>query len=46
VRGDVYLSLWDAFKANGISIPFPHRDVLIRHEGLPVGADAAHPQPK
>jgi small-conductance mechanosensitive channel len=35
VRGDVYLSLWDAFKANGISIPFPHRDVLIRHEDPP-----------
>ncbi|MDM7256183.1 MAG: mechanosensitive ion channel, partial [Paracoccus sp. (in: a-proteobacteria)] len=23
VRGQVYLALWDAFRANGISIPFP-----------------------
>ncbi|EKE74283.1 mechanosensitive ion channel family protein [Celeribacter baekdonensis] len=29
VRGDVYLSLWDAFKANGISIPFPQREVRV-----------------
>lgn len=29
VRGGVYLALWDAFKANGISIPFPQREVRI-----------------
>ena len=23
VRGTVYLALWDTFKANGVSIPFP-----------------------
>jgi len=30
VRGDVLLALWDAFKANGIAIPFPHREILMR----------------
>jgi small-conductance mechanosensitive channel len=28
-KGDVMLGLWDAFKENGIEIPFPHR-VLIQ----------------
>ena len=30
VRGDVLLALWDAFKANGIAIPFPHHEILMR----------------
>ena len=30
VRGKVFLALWDAFKENGIKIPYPHREVLIR----------------
>jgi small-conductance mechanosensitive channel len=30
VRGMVYLALWDAFKANGIDIPFPVRDLILR----------------
>ena len=29
IRGNVYLALWDAFKANGISIPFPQREVRV-----------------
>lgn len=29
IRGGVYLALWDAFKANGISIPFPQREVKM-----------------
>lgn len=29
VRGAVYLALWDAFKAHGISIPFPQREVRM-----------------
>jgi len=29
IRGNVYLSLWDAFQQNGISIPFPQREVRI-----------------
>lgn len=27
IRGAVYLALWDAFKAHGVSIPFPQREV-------------------
>lgn len=29
IRGDVYLALWDAFKENDISIPFPQREVRM-----------------
>lgn len=29
IRGDVFLALWDAFKENGISIPFPQREVKV-----------------
>jgi len=29
IRGHVYLALWDAFRANGISIPFPQREVRL-----------------
>ncbi len=29
IRGDVFLALWDAFKANGISIPFPQRELRV-----------------
>ncbi|MEC5323600.1 mechanosensitive ion channel family protein [Aurantimonas sp. A3-2-R12] len=30
VKGEVFLALWDAFKANGIAIPFPHREIIMR----------------
>ena len=30
VRGQVLLALWDAFKREGIEIPFPQRDVNVR----------------
>mgnify|MGYP003647082539 CR=1 FL=1 len=30
VRGEVLLALWDAFKENGIGIPFPHREILMK----------------
>lgn len=29
IRGNVYLALWDTFKANRISIPFPQREVRM-----------------
>ena len=29
IKGQVNLALWDAFKANGISIPFPQREVRV-----------------
>ncbi len=38
IRGNVYLALWDAFKENGISIPFPQREVKIL-EGSRIAAE-------
>jgi small-conductance mechanosensitive channel len=35
VRSDLYLSIWDAFKAEGITIPYPQRDVHLRRPGGP-----------
>lgn len=32
IRGNVYLALWDAFTENGISIPFPQREVRVLNE--------------
>ncbi|MEY8840408.1 mechanosensitive ion channel family protein, partial [Cribrihabitans sp. XS_ASV171] len=32
IRGNVYLALWDAFHASGISIPFPQREVRLLGE--------------
>lgn len=29
IKGNVYLALWDEFKASGISIPFPQREVRV-----------------
>nr|WP_255200252.1 mechanosensitive ion channel domain-containing protein [Sulfitobacter sp. HGT1] len=29
IRGNVYLALWDTFKENNISIPFPQREVRM-----------------
>ncbi|MCE8471059.1 hypothetical protein LZ189_18765, partial [Rhodovulum sulfidophilum] len=41
VRGAVFLALWDAFKANGVTIPFPQREVTV----LPGSRLAAEPLP-
>ncbi len=30
IRGKVMMALWDAFKENGIAIPFPHREVIMK----------------
>ena len=30
VRGKVLLALWDAFKENGIDIPYPHREIIMK----------------
>ncbi len=30
IRGQVLLALWDTFKEHGITIPFPHREVIMR----------------
>lgn len=34
VRGLVFLALWDAFQENGISIPFPQRELRLLNESL------------
>ena len=39
IRGNVYLALWDAFKENDISIPFPQREVKVL-DGSAMGAKA------
>ncbi|QDI77091.1 mechanosensitive ion channel family protein [Leisingera aquaemixtae] len=36
IRGNVFLALWDAFQAQGISIPFPQREVRMLNDPLPV----------
>ncbi len=30
IRGMVMLALWDAFQANNISIPYPHREIIMQ----------------
>lgn len=30
IRGQVLIALWDAFKEAGISIPFPHREIIMK----------------
>ncbi|MGE3335317.1 MAG: mechanosensitive ion channel family protein [Rhodospirillaceae bacterium] len=29
IKGEIYLALWDSFKANKIDIPFPHRVIIM-----------------
>ncbi len=29
VKGAVLLACWDAFKEAGVSLPFPHRQILV-----------------
>ncbi|MGR3636877.1 MAG: mechanosensitive ion channel family protein [Shimia sp.] len=38
IRGNVYLALWDVFKAHDISVPFPQREVRLLSD------DATPPQ--
>ncbi len=41
IRGNVFLSLWDAFQAAGISIPFPQREVRMLEDDAPQPAPPA-----
>jgi small-conductance mechanosensitive channel len=43
IRGNVYLALWDAFQENGITIPFPQREVRLL-EPEPAGAGTGSTQ--
>jgi small-conductance mechanosensitive channel len=36
VKSDVMLSLWDAFKREGIKVPYPVREIRVRGGALPV----------
>lgn len=36
IRSEVFLALWDAFKANDISIPFPQREVRVLNDEIRV----------
>ncbi|MDY8109586.1 mechanosensitive ion channel [Fulvimarina sp. 2208YS6-2-32] len=36
VKGQVLMALWDAFRENGVAIPFPHREIIMR---TPVNVD-------
>jgi small-conductance mechanosensitive channel len=30
IRGKVLLALWDSFKEHGVSIPYPHREIIMK----------------
>src|SRR3954449_104229 len=36
VKSDVMLALWEAFKREGIKVPYPVRELLVRSGALPV----------
>ncbi|WP_339764625.1 mechanosensitive ion channel domain-containing protein [uncultured Hoeflea sp.] len=40
VRGKVLLAMWDIFKENGVNIPFPHREIIMRTPVEVVSRDA------
>lgn len=51
LRSDIYVALWDLFKANGVEFPFPQRDLHIRDSvplelrWLPEGATGSQRPP-
>ncbi|MEM9426634.1 MAG: mechanosensitive ion channel domain-containing protein [Pseudomonadota bacterium] len=45
IRGNVFLALWDAFRENGVSIPFPQREVTLMNEKVTVETAAAKEAP-
>jgi small-conductance mechanosensitive channel len=36
VKSEVMLALWDAFKREGIRVPYPVREIRVRGGALPV----------
>lgn len=32
IKGQVLLALWDSFKANGVKIPYPHRELIFKNQ--------------
>ena len=45
VRSDINLAIWRAFKANGITIPYPQRDLHIKESGLPAKSEERQVDP-
>jgi small-conductance mechanosensitive channel len=45
IRGNVYLALWDTFRENGISIPFPQREVTLMNEKISIETGPAEEAP-
>jgi len=48
VRGQVLIALWDTFKENGIAIPYPHREIIMKDTapGKPRGPGHPAEDPK
>ncbi len=48
IRGQVLLALWDAFKANGVGIPYPHREIIMKEPSktIETGGRARRARPK
>ncbi|MDE4141903.1 MULTISPECIES: mechanosensitive ion channel family protein [Rhodobacterales] len=46
IRGNVFLALWDAFQAEGISIPFPQREVRVLNTPLEISEPVEEPAPE
>lgn len=44
IRSSVLLAVWDSFKANGVEIPFPQRDLHIRSSSVDF-VSREHPDP-
>lgn len=38
IRGQALLALWDALKAEGMKIPYPHREIIVQ-QAVPDGLD-------
>ncbi len=45
IRGNVFLALWDAFRDNGITIPFPQREVRLLDDARDTPSGAERPSP-
>jgi small-conductance mechanosensitive channel len=43
VKSEIMLSLWDAFKREGIRVPYPVREIRVRSGALPVEATVEVP---
>ena len=46
VRGRVLLALWDAFKENGVQIPYPHREIVMKTPVRVEGGEPVAPPPR